>query len=454
MSEDKRYKLPEIPHEKDFEDYVSAYAQLGGQFLERGIVFRVDGENGVDELLELDIVGTKLSKEEREMTIMEIKSGNWGFKDVFKVAGWMQLLKIDNGIFVIQDDNQYMDVEKSYAAKLSIDLISDKKLDGVNLMSRFSIDPNNIWRKPALLSLRYAYAVEKGMLTTLLSQKKSMTNKDGYGLLWNYIFEMTNGSFFESNPVTRDQRLFNLFVKNKNFTARFSHEEPTKGFPNEAESIERNKFIAVFNGLPAKDVLHVSLYAELLNRLLVLKSTVEYAILGQRQGENPYEQFLASLEERGLSNNILDAVEKFKREQYFYLYPYFWQIFIYLFGGFILIDKEQEERQLLSDITKIPLTELDNAFVAFDKLFPLGHGSNWIEQINETSHIKILKLFPRPLSGVGVNFRRWLYATDEQKTMANLFNQLQGTHTADDLARWNGNTCAYLDKYEIKDNSL
>ena len=45
-------------------------------------------------------------------------------------------------------------------------------------------------------------------------------------------------------------------------------------------------------------------------------------------------------------SNIDTGLGIISQQPYFYLYPRFWQVFIYGFGGFILLDKEQQEKEL------------------------------------------------------------------------------------------------------------
>ena len=95
-------RLPKIPRDSYYEDYVAALLNAGGYYLQRSIHRYVEGV----EMLELDVVATKISADTVEKTVIEIKSGNWGIKDVFKVVGWLQYLQIKNatGAFIFQNE--------------------------------------------------------------------------------------------------------------------------------------------------------------------------------------------------------------------------------------------------------------------------------------------------------------------------------------------------------------
>lgn len=64
-------RLPEIPKDTYYEDYVAAILNTGGYYLQRSVHCY---EEGV-EMLELDVVATKISSNNVEKTLIEIKSG-------------------------------------------------------------------------------------------------------------------------------------------------------------------------------------------------------------------------------------------------------------------------------------------------------------------------------------------------------------------------------------------
>jgi len=71
-------ELPDIPSQPtDLEDAAAALFQTSGHFVERNII-------------------------ERDATqIIESKSGDWGYADIFKVHGWMHYLDIPRGVLFV-----------------------------------------------------------------------------------------------------------------------------------------------------------------------------------------------------------------------------------------------------------------------------------------------------------------------------------------------------------------
>lgn len=451
------YKLPDIPKDTDFEDYVSAFYQLSGLFLERGVVYRADGKDAKKELLEMDIVTSEIKPGVTDRTVVEIKSKGWGSGEIFKVAGWMRFLDIPKGAFIVQETDNTFDITKSMAASLDIELLADQNLDAKEITAHLGSRPQELWFEKAVTALRYAYAVEHEMIDANKKIKNKIYNaikaakgkgapepahKECYGRLDDYISQMTNNTFFERDSVNRANRLFQLFSENHNFTARMAREVEGAGFPDDSQgmSIPKDEFDKLHTD-PEQNPLQLALYAELINRLLVLKCAVEYAHAPSKEYEDKIDEFLSKLSEAGLATNIRTAAVICAGEPYSHLYPYFWQIFIYLFGGFILVDKQAEERALLSQITGIPESNLDEAFRSFDLLFPLPNGS-WMHRPSQYSNIIMMKLFPLPMRGAGANFRRWHYTTDGKYDT--LYKTLAGKYTAHNLALYNNAACSYL----------
>ena len=439
MSDNDSIKLPQIPKEKEYEDFVAAILQAGGYYLERGIIHRIK-----QDVLELDIVTTLFKKECIERTISEIKSGGWGLSDVFKVRGWLDYLSFDKASFIVQEPNQMMDISHNVAAKINVSLINNKDLDCAELLEAYSIDKANI-DDMIVESYRYAFAVEAEMIQYLHSRTKSDHGKQGFSALESYLFEINSNSFFVNTPVDRINKLFNAYKEHKNITARIAEELDNKPYPNSGEGLVLNKkqFKKLFYEVQGKSVLYVALYAELLARLTILKSCIEDILVG------PSDVFIERVKHFILPENIKNALLEFQREPYSYLYPYFWQVFIYLFGGFILKDKKEDEYKLLSSITKIPTNEIPNAFMAFDKLFPLGRDKSWLIQQPNTQIIT-MQFFPLPLSGIGANYRRMIYKDTSDDSYVNLSKQLTSGHTITDIIKWNNLAYEFLNTSKRK----
>ena len=156
------------------------------------------------------------------------------------------------------------------------------------------------------------------------------------------------------------------------------------------------------------------------------------------------KDMMSIIEQLGLPNNIKDGLTILQsNHKYYYLYPHLWQIFIYVFGGFILEEKKDKEYEMLSELTKIPIDEIPNALKAFDILFSITE-SSWL-YTNTYSNITILQFMPLQLSGVGANFRRIIYRSDDEHvTYEDLRTQFESKYTLNDLIKYNNLLIEYL----------
>lgn len=110
----KSVSLPEIPTGIEFEEFISAYFQAMGMYLDRNIVYKEDSE----ELLELDIIVSSYVEEIPKKIIIEVKSGNLHLSDVFKLKGWMDFLsEFEEGLFIARGSGR---------SERNLELIRDK----------------------------------------------------------------------------------------------------------------------------------------------------------------------------------------------------------------------------------------------------------------------------------------------------------------------------------------
>ena len=166
--------LPLIPKDAYYEDYVAAILNAGGYYLERSVH---RAENNID-LLELDVVATKFMPENIDSTIIEVKSGGWGMKDVFKVNGWLNFLKLDKAAFIYQQNekNKDEDTLKGVTNCLSVSLLSNKleddgtlKNDEINHHFGIKLDDIPIH---VLKAFRYSYDMERVMRDYMMRYSK------------------------------------------------------------------------------------------------------------------------------------------------------------------------------------------------------------------------------------------------------------------------------------------
>ena len=435
--------LPALPKGKEFEEYISAFFQSGGNYIERNIIERDIIEREVEEVLELDIITTDYCLPLPKIKLLEVKSGNWGFPDLFKVQGWMDYLNISDGVFVASKGKSNIDFLKEKAKGLNIDLVVIPDLDKSKgalskLISNRTIDDVDIsiWR--------FSYWVERNLLKLLNHKKKSDSNKKCFEALEDYYFEVNSGIFFTENIIQKVDRLYSTFQKFPHISAKCGNELIGKTFDDEYDTLPDDVYKDTYYKCNYNDI-QISTFIEHRARLAILKNAVDYLLYRDAVADKTKTNDVIK-KTLGLKISLLDslpgsfknALETISKQKYFHLYPVFWQWFIWVFGGFILKDYEDKEYEILSQKTEIPIEEIPNALGAYQILFPQYDG--WFMDLSPASNIKMMKMFPVPFMGVGANYRRLIYT--ESKKFEDL--KLTGMHTLDDLIKWNNLTVKVL----------
>ena len=357
----------------------------------------------------------------------------------------MDYLGFDKASFVVQKKDLNKETYNKVSSQLNISFIITEEIDGrlnhnqIQTVYATNITPNE---SAFVENLRFSYALERKLISDINSTAKSNKNMDGFQVLKKYLFDLCDNTFFESCSSKRIYKTFKLYTEHKHITARLDNEKGGQSYSAisvEKASITVSSFESLFYKHEEPNKLYGALYVEMLNRLHVLKHCVEDLL--KPEEEQDVLNLIADLNHAVLPSNIKNAMEELKRHAYFYLYPYFWQVFIFLFGGFIVEDKKDDEYMLLSEISGIPTKEIDNALSAFDLLFPID--DSWLKKVHNTS-IRILRFMPSPFCGIGVNLRKDVYCKD--KNLGGLKEMFSTGYTYNDLIRYNNLAYTYLKK--------
>ena len=175
---------------------MAALLQCGGYFVEKNIV-----ERGPRDVLELDIVTTHYEGGVPFRQLFEIKSGNWGFSDIFKLLGWKTYLgpkMVDKAYFVatrLRDDaNASYMYEKFNTFDIELVAVPSHRdlLDAFISMS--------LLKEPVVESdhalWRYSLWLEREMSKNVRSLKRCRPNLHGPVTTQNYLDLINNGTFF------------------------------------------------------------------------------------------------------------------------------------------------------------------------------------------------------------------------------------------------------------------
>jgi hypothetical protein len=428
--------LPELPVGDEFEEYVSAYFQCGGFYVDRRLIDR-----GADEVLELDIITTDYRPEGvPDIRLLEIKSGGWGVSDIFKVKGWMDYLQLSDGKFIVRvgREDKVLEFVIEKAKKLGIDLIhipnlseTAEKLKSLTTLDACTGYEIKLWR--------FSYWTERNLLKRLYASKRKERDVRGYEALAEYFHLVNNKTFFTENIIDRVEELYRTFQKFPNISAKCASESLGLPFDDEYEEVPEEVFKETYYECRLNDMA-ISCFVEHRARLAILKNAIDY-IIYREAGDEAKTTATDSMRIGGLERKwsrleflpkaFRDGLTEIAEEPYCHRYPVFWQWFLWFFGGFVLTDLKDREHELFARYTGVPASEIPNALGAYEKLFPMKRG--WFVDLAPNSRIETIKMMSMPFMGVGANVRRLAYADSKD------FEKIPtgGQFTVADLKKWN-----------------
>lgn len=374
-----------------------------------------------------------------------------GYPELFKIRGWMDYLGIDKARFIVQEiADKPIESIKEEMKTLDIEVIVNNydkfkgELRNEELCESLGLNCKEI-PDQTIEMLCYSFLIEDLMCSKLIRSYKESdidNGKIGYDRLFSYLQRIKHSSFFISDPQIRAARIFDTYASNVNITAKIALERKGEDFEklDNSVSIPSDIFKQIFYIPQKKCGYHVALYVELLNKLLIVKCCTDYQIAKQfKKDESSLPVWMRQLQGAKLPQHLLEGINIISKDPYYYLYPHFWQIFVYLFGGFILEDMKENEYKHLSSLTGIPVEYIDNALNSFNILFKTE--GDWFFNMDG---IRCMKLFPSPFSGIGANFRHQLYVEKKESTIEDL-QKIISQKVYDRLVSWNNLAVAFLE---------
>lgn len=429
-------KLPDAPRETEFEEFISAFVQCSGRFVERNI-----RERSPNDICELDIVATDHTDTDSKAIIIEVKSGKCGFNDIFTLKGKAIFLGVADVLLVSLEDAIDRDLKEYVATKVGISVayVGDHE-QAKDALRAFLGDveclkaDTSIWR--------YAYWIERTLLKQLSKLRKDDPLRKGPRIVWDY-FQQLQTNMFQLDMLVRTEKIYSNFSSNPYLTARWANELEGRDWDEEHKRVPTNIFNSAYYTGGIHE-LNIVTHIEHKTRLCILKNLVDYSLYRTTSPEDLINKNICKV--MGMDIRFLDqfpssfktALDQISKQPYFHKYAILWQWFINVFGCFILLDYEKEDYTELSRVSGIPVEYVPQALTAFDTLFPTE--GTWFRDHQPRSRIRVLKLAPVPLLGVGANYRRFLYSKNH--TFESL--SLTGGYTRCDLQLWNKCLVEYL----------
>jgi hypothetical protein len=187
--------------------------------------------------------------------------------------------------------------------------------------------------------------------------------------------------------------------------------------------------IAEFESPPQTDTFHrayfygehfpvqACLYLAHRARLYILKAVVDYWLARERGEIRGISLRLGDstidLPPDGLTLAMTSAIDELSSAASFRLFPVFWQVFLWSWGGFLLTDDLSNEYERLSQETGVPMDEISLALSAFDKVFPTDGG--WFRQPTGDGR-RLVMLMPAVMRGLGAFRRMTTRGLEDYKT--------------------------------------
>jgi hypothetical protein len=424
-------ELSKDPKGAELEDLVSAHFASRGCYVETAIK-----ERNPDEILELDVVWTDYRKDPEVKRPVEVKSGDWGLGDVFKFYGWTRYLGLEPGQFIHKESCGRLDPATLAHLQKStgIDFLHvSKPVDAEGHFKAFGL-PEPAW--PQLSQLwRYSFWARRRLRRSLNMAVSLAVCPESAKAAKEYLTLVNDAVFFIPDVRDRIEKLLSTHLGHQQLgsSAAFECETGKVEFssPPETRTFRR----ALFGGehFPVQTCLYVEHRA----RLYILKALVDYW-LGRERGElEPRRAGIIKIGDTvilsappGLTTAMEAGVKRLSVAKSFRLFPVFWQVFLWSWGGFLLKDRLDEEYGLLEKETGVPVEEIPVALRAFDEIFPIGNG--WFREPKGEVR-RVLILMPAAMRGIGAYRRLATSGVEHYKDMKcepTTVGRMAGDHNA------------------------
>lgn len=393
-------ELAQNPKGWQLEDFVAAHFVSRGCYVETGIK-----ERSPDELLELDIVWTDYRKEPQGVHPVEVKSGKWGVGDVFKFLGWTKYLGLEPGEFIHTQPCGHRSPESlnHVANRTGITLLhvdapeeAETHFKGLGISEPPWEELPQLWR--------YSFWAQRRLLSSLGEAIRQGVCPESAKAAKEYHRLINDAVFFVADVRDRVGELLDAHFTHQQLAATAAYELESGnvqfGSPPQTDTFRKALFRGRF--FPIQACLYLAYRA----RLYTLKSVVDYWLARER-GEIPKStltlgESLIDLTSGRLTSSMAKGLEELSTARSFRLFPVFWQVFLWSWGGFLLKDHLAEEYDDLSRETGVPVEDIPSALSAFDKIFPTSGG--WFRDPAGDNR-SVLILMPAALRGIGA-FRR------------------------------------------------
>ena len=383
---------PKNPTGDDYEDFMAAYFMALGYFTEGRVRLNESGT----EVLELDLVCSPSDLTDGTRLLVDAKSGGWGFSDLFKIYGWRTFLGIPAGhiIYAKKQDDQKLVPIQSVGETVNV-LPFQLNPDEPNFsLIRSANSLSSDLMESVASSNWYFQIAHRLMFQTFRHSCKSNKDIKVFEAAYDYQFQ-TEESFFSKTGRARVEKLYEAFTKNARIAGSI-----VKHLASTKKTDEKDIWKAASNSAEHSSLQYV-MHLEHRARIAVIKNALDFS----REISASETKTKSWLSTSSLPATFSSALRKLREYEFASRVPYLLQIFIDLFGGFILEEIKSKEHELLAKIAGIPAKEVPTCLQFYDEFFPMEKG--WYFSGKK---ILQLKMVPSYVRGSGCFFRHSHYA--------------------------------------------
>ncbi len=278
---------------------------------------------------------------------------------MFKIYGWKEYLKIPRGFIIrkipIPEEDKSTYVEFEPKLSVAVREFDIGKPEQVLSSITNQINTGEEYSTPLFSSGWYAANLERICIEQLNYEYKNNTNRELFESIKAYDHAV-KACFFIDHPASRANYIYKAYVDHHKLTEKcYQHIEMIEGQPKGYAM----KKIADTNVYPW---VHYVSILEHRARVLIIKNAIELSCMSDNRTLN---QRLAML---STPHNFKKAIQNICNLPYKHMIPYFFHVFIEIFGGFYV--DGTKDKELLASITGIPEENVEEALKLLSVFFP------------------------------------------------------------------------------------
>ena len=378
-------KLPKQPNGHQYEEAMAAAVRSIGYFTETQTILDHEGR----EVLELDLVASPATEAFASKVLLEAKKSSLGFGDVFKIYGWRVFLKIPKGCIVhgVAVDTPTRKAFSEVCPRLDVfaehfEIGNDLNIATVPILNKSASEK---LRDTAQVIGWYQIIAERLCLREFRDLKKKHPAEDIFDRVLKYR-RACHLAFFESDPLKRAELLYEAFKNNAYLTCA------AVKWQAKQEKKDSQVIWAAVRDSATYPWLQYVMALETKARILIIKNGLE-ATLDAASVDVTMEGFNLAL----LPLNFKAGFKRLSASKHRYSIPYILQLYVELFGGFLVDDVDREH---LASLAGQPSEAVIEALDILDEFYPTSNGWHI-----KKGNLSILKMVPAYLRGIGAFFR-------------------------------------------------